>query len=136
MKDQANIKKKKKKALAQTPEDSSRAVEIIATQTLLRTREKHGEKMVHAAARMHIACTNKQKQDRAKGSSSSSAIYTRPMDISPKNKVKGKPSTEVVEAQLRLENLQVSQAEGKQKHRKSSDFTVRKSFLRLAPPSE
>ncbi|XP_075494889.1 ubinuclein-1-like [Primulina tabacum] len=72
MKDQANIKKKKKKkALEQTPEDSSRAVAINDTQTLLHTREKRGEKMVHSAAPMYIACTNKQKQERAKASSSS-----------------------------------------------------------------
>lgn len=64
VKDQA---KKKKKKLAQTPEDSSRGVGINVTQTLLHIREKHGEKMVHAAAPMHIACTNKQETRKSKG---------------------------------------------------------------------
>ncbi|XP_073305557.1 ubinuclein-1-like [Primulina huaijiensis] len=136
MKDQANIKKQQT-VLTQKPEDSSRAVAINVTQTLLHTRDKHGGKMVHAASPMHVACSNKQKQERVKGSSSSSVIYTMPMDISPKKEVIRKPSTEVEEAQFRLENMQVSQAaDGLQKLRKFSDVPLPKSFLRLAPPSD
>lgn len=122
--------------MAQKPDDSSRAVATNVTQTFLHTRDKHRGKMVHAAAPMHVACTNKHKQERVKGSTTSSVIYTMPMHISPK-KVIRKHSKEVEEAQFRLENMQVSQAaEGLQKLRKYSDVLEPKPFLRLAPPSD
>ncbi|KAK4429615.1 Ubinuclein-1 [Sesamum alatum] len=95
---------------------------------------------VTPAARFPVPFANapnvdKPKQERVRGSSSSNPVDAVPTDVVPKKKVKRKPNSETVEAQFRLDKLEVSQVEERQRHHKHMAVPLPKSDLQPAAPS-
>ncbi|XP_011102211.1 ubinuclein-1 isoform X1 [Sesamum indicum] len=95
---------------------------------------------VSPAARMPVPLANSQnvdklKHERLKGSSSSNPVDAVSTDVLPKKKVKRKPNSEIVEAQYRLDKLEVSQVEERHRHHKHMAVPLPKSDLQPAAPS-